>query len=152
MRGIIFLSLSVLFAQANIVKHPFLNTDGFDMKMVNQLDTESKTTNASQFTTELPTTNQSQKIAVNEQICLERMNRDLPYNESGLYCNRIWDGWSCWNDTPAGTLGSQFCPNYPDFNTSAIVTRYCTDLGQWFVLPESNKEWSNYTLCHSGLR
>ncbi len=31
---------------------------------------------------------------------------------SGLYCGRNWDGWLCWDDTPAGTLASQNCPDY----------------------------------------
>lgn len=31
---------------------------------------------------------------------------------SGLYCSRNWDGWLCWDDTPAGTYTSQNCPNY----------------------------------------
>uniref|UniRef100_A0A673A5J1 G-protein coupled receptors family 2 profile 1 domain-containing protein n=1 Tax=Sphaeramia orbicularis TaxID=375764 RepID=A0A673A5J1_9TELE len=29
-----------------------------------------------------------------------------------LYCSRNWDGWMCWDDTPAGTLTTQNCPNY----------------------------------------
>uniref|UniRef100_A0A3B5KNX0 G-protein coupled receptors family 2 profile 1 domain-containing protein n=1 Tax=Xiphophorus couchianus TaxID=32473 RepID=A0A3B5KNX0_9TELE len=28
------------------------------------------------------------------------------------YCSRNWDGWLCWDDTPAGTLASQNCPDY----------------------------------------
>lgn len=31
---------------------------------------------------------------------------------AGLYCSRNWDGWLCWDDTPAGTYTSQNCPNY----------------------------------------
>lgn len=30
----------------------------------------------------------------------------------GLYCSRMWDGWLCWDDTPAGTITSQNCPGY----------------------------------------
>lgn len=37
----------------------------------------------------------------------------------GLYCNRTWDGWSCWDDTPAGVLAEQYCPDYfPDFDAA----------------------------------
>uniref|UniRef100_A0A8D0D715 G-protein coupled receptors family 2 profile 1 domain-containing protein n=1 Tax=Sander lucioperca TaxID=283035 RepID=A0A8D0D715_SANLU len=28
------------------------------------------------------------------------------------YNNRTWDGWLCWDDTPAGTFASQNCPDY----------------------------------------
>ena len=31
---------------------------------------------------------------------------------AGLFCSRNWDGWLCWDDTPAGTYASQSCPNY----------------------------------------
>lgn len=36
---------------------------------------------------------------------------------AGLYCSRNWDGWLCWDDTPAGTYAFQNCPSYfPDFD------------------------------------
>lgn len=97
------------------------------------------------------------KIMDAQYKCFEKMNRDLPYNKSGirpmlavhtattsvspasfpsstcrhvwcltvayfggglgLYCNRTWDGWMCWDDTPAGTFYTQNCPDYfPDFD------------------------------------
>ena len=31
---------------------------------------------------------------------------------AGLYCSRNWDGWLCWDYTPAGTYASQNCPDY----------------------------------------
>uniref|UniRef100_A0A672M3G4 G-protein coupled receptors family 2 profile 1 domain-containing protein n=1 Tax=Sinocyclocheilus grahami TaxID=75366 RepID=A0A672M3G4_SINGR len=40
----------------------------------------------------------------------------------GPYCNRTWDGWLCWDDTPAGTYTSQNCPNYfPDFDSTGTI-------------------------------
>lgn len=33
---------------------------------------------------------------------------------SGLHCSRNWDGWLCWDDTPAGNYASQNCPDYFD--------------------------------------
>lgn len=94
----------------------------------------------------------------------------------GLYCNRTWDGWLCWDDTPAGTYTSQNCPNYfVDFDSTGTicylaihlftslysflfmhilclvylekVTKYCDATGNWFRHPETNRTWSNYTLC-----
>ncbi|KAG7458189.1 hypothetical protein MATL_G00235510 [Megalops atlanticus] len=88
------------------------------------------------------------KIIDGQYKCFEKMNRDLPYNKSGPYCNRTWDGWLCWDDTPAGTYTSQNCPNYfPDFDSTEKVTKYCDETGNWFRHPETNRTWSNYTLC-----
>lgn len=36
----------------------------------------------------------------------------LFFGFAGLYCSRNWDGWLCWDDTPAGMYTSQNCPNY----------------------------------------
>ncbi|XP_034145082.1 calcitonin receptor isoform X1 [Esox lucius] len=140
MRGIILLSLlGVLSAQWPLGSRvPLENKHGFGNQTENHplVDTESNQMNYSQY------------IVAEEQKCLERMNTYPPYNESGLYCNRTWDGWRCWDDTPAGKLEWQNCPGYfVDFNEQEIVTRFCTESGQWFVHPETQKEWSNYTLC-----
>ncbi|XP_067281597.1 calcitonin gene-related peptide type 1 receptor [Pseudorasbora parva] len=88
------------------------------------------------------------KIIDGQYKCFEKMNRDQPYNKSGPYCNRTWDGWLCWDDTPGGTYTSQYCPNYfPDFDSTEKVTKYCDETGNWFRHPETNRTWSNYTLC-----
>ncbi|XP_075900416.1 calcitonin gene-related peptide type 1 receptor [Nelusetta ayraudi] len=88
------------------------------------------------------------KILDNQYKCFERMNREPQYNKSGLYCSRNWDGWLCWDDTPAGTSTSQNCPNYfADFDPTEKATKYCGEDGQWFRHPETNRTWSNYTLC-----
>ncbi|KAK2886996.1 hypothetical protein Q8A67_015224 [Cirrhinus molitorella] len=88
------------------------------------------------------------KIIDGQYKCFEKMNRDQPYNKSGPYCNRTWDGWLCWDDTSAGTYTSQNCPNYfPDFDSTEKVTKYCDETGNWFRHPETNRTWSNYTLC-----
>ncbi|KAG9279791.1 calcitonin gene-related peptide type 1 receptor [Astyanax mexicanus] len=88
------------------------------------------------------------KIIDGQYKCFEKMNRDLPYNKSGLYCNRTWDGWLCWDDTPAGTYTTQNCPNYfPDFDPTEKATKYCDETGNWFRHPETNRTWSNYTHC-----
>ncbi|KAM4631513.1 calcitonin gene-related peptide type 1 receptor [Polymixia lowei] len=88
------------------------------------------------------------KILDGQYKCFEKMNRDPPYNQSGLYCSRNWDGWLCWDDTPAATYTSQNCPIYiVDFDSTEKVSRYCGENGQWFRHPDTNKTWSNYTLC-----
>ncbi|XP_041823128.1 calcitonin gene-related peptide type 1 receptor [Melanotaenia boesemani] len=93
------------------------------------------------------------KILDNQYKCFEKMNRDQPYNKSGLYCSRNWDGWLCWEDTPAGTFTSQNCPNYfDDFDPTEKATKYCGEDGQWFRHPDTNRTWSNYTLCNENTK
>ncbi|XP_011929262.1 PREDICTED: calcitonin receptor isoform X1 [Cercocebus atys] len=82
--------------------------------------------------------------------CYDRMQQLPPYQGEGPYCNRTWDGWLCWDDTPAGVLSYQFCPDYfPDFDPSEKVTKYCDENGVWFKHPENNRTWSNYTMCNA---
>ncbi|KAH1177518.1 hypothetical protein KIL84_011220, partial [Mauremys mutica] len=91
-----------------------------------------------------------QKIIDSQFKCYERMNRDPPYRKKGLFCNRTWDGWLCWDDTPAGRVTAQNCPDYfPDFDPTERASKYCDETGNWFRHPESNRTWSNYTLCNS---
>ncbi|RXM96780.1 Calcitonin gene-related peptide type 1 receptor [Acipenser ruthenus] len=44
--------------------------------------------------------------------CYLKILRDPPYRGDGPYCNRTWDGWMCWEDTPPGNKAVQFCPQY----------------------------------------
>ncbi|XP_058152953.1 calcitonin receptor isoform X1 [Dasypus novemcinctus] len=97
--------------------------------------------------------------------CYDRMEQLPPYQGEGPYCNRTWDGWMCWDDTPAGVMTYQYCPDYfPDFDPSAKpallgflcqiqlpekVTKYCDEKGVWFKHPENNRTWSNYTMCNA---
>ncbi|KAM3858431.1 calcitonin gene-related peptide type 1 receptor [Diretmus argenteus] len=90
------------------------------------------------------------KILDSQYKCFEKMHRDPPYNKSGLYCSRNWDGWLCWDDTPPGTYTSQNCPNYfVDFDSTEKATKYCGEDGEWFRHPDTNETWSNYTLCNA---
>ncbi|XP_068188544.1 uncharacterized protein calcr isoform X2 [Antennarius striatus] len=89
------------------------------------------------------------KILDSQYKCFEKMNRDPPYNKTGLHCSRNWDGWLCWDDTPAGTYTSENCPTYfADFDPTEKATKYCGEDGQWFRHPDTNRTWSNYTLCN----
>ncbi|KAM9444901.1 calcitonin gene-related peptide type 1 receptor isoform 1-T1 [Clarias gariepinus] len=79
--------------------------------------------------------------------CYLKILHDPPRTEQGPYCNRTWDGWLCWGDSPPG-IAIQDCPNYfQDFDPTEKVTKVCNEDGQWFRHPESNRLWSNYTLC-----
>ncbi|XP_057683915.1 calcitonin gene-related peptide type 1 receptor isoform X2 [Corythoichthys intestinalis] len=110
-------------------------------------------------TTTGPLVNQDQqepgrdKILDSQYKCFEKMKSDPPYNKSKLHCSRNWDGWLCWGDTPAGTYTSQNCPNYfVDFDPTEKATKYCGDDGQWFRHPDTNRTWSNYTLCNENTK
>ncbi|KAI5939422.1 Calcitonin receptor [Manis javanica] len=82
--------------------------------------------------------------------CYDRIQRLPLYQGEGPYCNRTWDGWLCWDDTPAGVLSHQYCPDYfPDFDPTEKVTKYCDEKGDWFKHPENNRTWSNYTMCNA---
>ncbi|EDL13992.1 calcitonin receptor isoform 1a precursor [Mus musculus] len=82
--------------------------------------------------------------------CYDRIHQLPSYEGEGLYCNRTWDGWMCWDDTPAGATAYQHCPDYfPDFDTAEKVSKYCDENGEWFRHPDSNRTWSNYTLCNA---
>uniref|UniRef100_H9H7E3 Calcitonin receptor n=1 Tax=Monodelphis domestica TaxID=13616 RepID=H9H7E3_MONDO len=97
-----------------------------------------------------------QKIVDAQFKCFERMNSKPPYKKPGLFCNRTWDGWLCWDDTPAGRLAVQGCPDYfPDFDPTAATSESGPEgpptrmKKTWEGHPGSNRTWSNYTLCNS---
>uniref|UniRef100_A0A8C2GS99 Calcitonin gene-related peptide type 1 receptor n=1 Tax=Cyprinus carpio TaxID=7962 RepID=A0A8C2GS99_CYPCA len=81
--------------------------------------------------------------------CYQKIMKDTNHNRTdGSMCKRTWDGWMCWDDLEAGITSAQHCPGYfNDFDTSEMVTKICTDSGHWFVHPESNRTWTNYTGC-----
>uniref|UniRef100_A0A6Q2XT57 Calcitonin gene-related peptide type 1 receptor n=1 Tax=Esox lucius TaxID=8010 RepID=A0A6Q2XT57_ESOLU len=75
------------------------------------------------------------------------MKKDRKKN-AGQVCNETWDGWLCWEETEAGFTANQNCPEYyQDFNPAEMATRVCSETGHWFLHPESNKTWTNYTEC-----
>uniref|UniRef100_A0A8C1J1C9 Calcitonin gene-related peptide type 1 receptor n=1 Tax=Cyprinus carpio TaxID=7962 RepID=A0A8C1J1C9_CYPCA len=84
------------------------------------------------------------KIVTAQFECYQKIMKDI-----GPVCNRTWDGWLCWDDTEAGTPSEQHCPDYfQDFDPTEMVTKICTESGQWFLHPESNRTWTNFTRCN----
>uniref|UniRef100_A0A3B4B7C0 Calcitonin gene-related peptide type 1 receptor n=1 Tax=Periophthalmus magnuspinnatus TaxID=409849 RepID=A0A3B4B7C0_9GOBI len=89
------------------------------------------------------------KIVTAQFECYQKILRDSATDRTDSMCNRTWDGWLCWDDTKAGIVAQQHCPDYfQDFDPSEMVTKICTDSGQWFLHPESNRTWTNYTRCN----
>ncbi|XP_063840874.1 calcitonin gene-related peptide type 1 receptor-like isoform X2 [Scylla paramamosain] len=72
----------------------------------------------------------------------------LPDPALGPYCPRTFDGWACWNDTPANSRVHAPCPDFiPGFNPSLLAYKDCDANGTWFKHPDTNEPWSNYTTC-----
>lgn len=65
----------------------------------------------------------------------------------GAYCTRTFDGWGCWNDTPAGEIAVTPCPAIIGFSPERFAHKECTTDATWFTHPETNRTWSNYTTC-----
>ncbi|XP_076871663.1 calcitonin gene-related peptide type 1 receptor [Brachyhypopomus gauderio] len=90
------------------------------------------------------------KIVSAQFECYQKITKGTNHHRIGEepMCNRTWDGWLCWDYLEAGVMATQHCPDYyHDFDTSEMVTKICTDAGHWFVHPESNRTWTNYTNC-----
>ena len=101
--------------------------------------------------------------------------RDVPALAAG-HCPRIFDSWSCFDSAPPDTVQLSPCPEFPalkfatqrfaykvnskylasvgvwhceltlTYNT-IVVLQYCDAEGGWWVHPDSNRTWSNYTSC-----
>ncbi|TNM93958.1 hypothetical protein fugu_002134 [Takifugu bimaculatus] len=91
--------------------------------------------------------NQNQ-IAKNQFFCYQRITKDSHPKIAGLQCNMTWDGWLCWDQTAAGTITEQSCPDYyHNFDPRAVASKVCTENGEWGRHPESNRTWTNYENC-----
>ncbi|XP_076461808.1 calcitonin receptor-like [Babylonia areolata] len=66
------------------------------------------------------------------------------------YCNATFDGWGCWPYIPAGTAASIPCTETIfrfHVTHNGTATKKCTENGTWYVNPETNRPYSNYTAC-----
>ncbi|KAL0902378.1 hypothetical protein ABMA27_000263 [Loxostege sticticalis] len=69
-------------------------------------------------------------------------------NEDALYCPRTFDGFACWDETPAAATAYQPCPDFVvGFDSRRFAYKRCMENGTWFLHPEGNKPWTNYTTC-----
>ncbi|XP_071546573.1 calcitonin gene-related peptide type 1 receptor-like [Panulirus ornatus] len=92
---------------------------------------------------------QRQEIARRQQEC-HALHATMPTPDPslGAYCPRTFDGWSCWNDTPAGTRAFVQCPDFiTGFDPHRSGHKDCQENGSWFTHPRTNQSWSNYTTC-----
>ncbi|XP_074026985.1 diuretic hormone 31 Receptor isoform X2 [Leptinotarsa decemlineata] len=88
----------------------------------------------------------------NDIIESRRWNCSQSVQESletgAITCPVYFDGWSCWPETPAGTVANQSCPDFiPGFEASKTVYYKCEEDGNWYFHEPYNKTWVNYTTC-----
>ncbi|KAL8183592.1 UNVERIFIED_CONTAM: hypothetical protein K2H54_046637 [Gekko kuhli] len=92
------------------------------------------------------------KIMTAQYECYQKIMQAPANTIEGPHCNRTWDGWLCWDSAAAGVDLVQNCPDYfQDFDPSEKVIKSCDQSGHWFIHPESNRTWTNYTLCTLGV-
>ncbi|KAG8186923.1 hypothetical protein JTE90_000396 [Oedothorax gibbosus] len=83
--------------------------------------------------------------------CCVKMREDPPPDQGSLWCPRTWDGWQCWDDTPAGETASSPCQEHVYFRSEPstcpkFAEKKCWDNGTWYM-NEWRNEWSNYSGC-----
>ena len=76
---------------------------------------------------------------MNISTMISWLNPSTPDNTTN--CPIIFDSWSCFNSTLPGLTQQEMCPDLPDlgFDRSRKAEKYCTDDGQWWVHPETNR-------------
>ncbi|KAM3857097.1 calcitonin gene-related peptide type 1 receptor-like [Diretmus argenteus] len=90
------------------------------------------------------------KIVTAQYECFQRILKDSHQKKTGPVCNRTWDGWLCWDDTEAGFITEQHCPDYfQDFDPKEVASKVCNETGHWGRHPQSNRTWTNYTKCNA---
>ncbi|KAM9829579.1 calcitonin gene-related peptide type 1 receptor [Syngnathus typhle] len=92
-------------------------------------------------------------IAMAQYKCFQRMMRGDHHRKTqsaGLVCNMTWDGWLCWDETEAGLVTEQGCPDYfKDFDPHALASKVCTETGDWWRHPASNRTWTDFYNCQA---
>ncbi|XP_022217158.2 calcitonin gene-related peptide type 1 receptor [Drosophila obscura] len=119
------------------LENAVLNEGSIDMQSVDE---------ASAANNEIYATILSATMATNlEEQHQANLNNN---NSSSLFCPLNFDGYLCWPRTPAGTVLSQYCPDFVEgFNSKFLAHKTCLETGSWFRHPVSNLTWSNYTNC-----
>ncbi|XP_012718487.2 glucagon receptor [Fundulus heteroclitus] len=83
-----------------------------------------------------------------KQDCVEKIKHE-PLPQEGLFCNRTFDSYACWPDTPAGSMVNVSCPFYlPWFDkvSQGFVRRRCGSNGLWET-DESGHVWRDISEC-----
>ncbi|KAH8266546.1 hypothetical protein KR026_009435 [Drosophila bipectinata] len=119
-----------------------LNEGSIDMRNVDEKKAEKEELFATILTATMAT-NQNQDSPAGQ-----RSPGSNSSSSRRLFCPLDFDGYLCWPRTPAGTVLSQYCPDFVEgFNSKFLAHKTCQENGSWYRHPETNKTWSNYTNC-----
>ncbi|XP_061611570.1 glucagon receptor-like [Phyllopteryx taeniolatus] len=78
-----------------------------------------------------------------------KMIESEPPPQDGLFCNRTFDRYACWPDTPAGSLVNISCPFYLpwyDHVSHGVVQRQCGTDGLW-ERDDDGHVWRDKSQC-----
>ncbi|XP_017491895.1 PREDICTED: calcitonin gene-related peptide type 1 receptor-like, partial [Rhagoletis zephyria] len=80
--------------------------------------------------------------------CVDRVLSQPPSQLPRPFCDRTFDGWTCFNDTPAGDVVHFQCPYFVyGFNHHNQAHKTCTADGTWKVHSQTLVSWTNYSSC-----
>uniref|UniRef100_A0A8C4NDF0 Glucagon receptor n=1 Tax=Eptatretus burgeri TaxID=7764 RepID=A0A8C4NDF0_EPTBU len=82
-----------------------------------------------------------------KEQCLKRFQALQP--AQGLVCQRSFDSFACWPDTPAGALANVSCPFYlpwKELVQNGFVYRQCGNDGHW-MRTNGSTIWRNSSEC-----
>nr|XP_054917898.1 uncharacterized protein LOC126545698 isoform X1 [Dermacentor andersoni]XP_054917900.1 uncharacterized protein LOC126545698 isoform X1 [Dermacentor andersoni] len=86
---------------------------------------------------------------VREAIACCHYMLDTPRRTDGIFCNRTWDGLTCYEDTDVNRNVSKVCPRvlyiYSKPHCEYYSTRWCHENGSWYRL--MNVQRTFYTSC-----
>ncbi|KAH8290041.1 hypothetical protein KR044_003790 [Drosophila immigrans] len=131
------------------LEQALLNDGTIDMQSVDEQSASENELYATIRTATMATNQHSIPYNSHNNIHVNNVNNNINNSETErLYCPVNFDGYLCWPRTPAGTVLSQYCPDFVEgFNTKFLAHKTCLENGSWYRHPESNKIWSNYTNC-----
>uniref|UniRef100_A0A3B5KJB0 G-protein coupled receptors family 2 profile 1 domain-containing protein n=1 Tax=Xiphophorus couchianus TaxID=32473 RepID=A0A3B5KJB0_9TELE len=66
------------------------------------------------------------KMITNGLIAAIQIKMFPVITEKGLFCAPMWDGFLCWNETPAGESVTLQCPDHPDLGPTGKVSAFLT--------------------------
>ncbi|XP_074477010.1 glucagon receptor-like [Sebastes fasciatus] len=78
-----------------------------------------------------------------------KMIENEPLPQGGLFCNRTFDRYACWPDTPAGSMVNISCPFYLpwyDKVSRGVVRRLCGPDGLW-EREDNGQVWRDKSQC-----
>ncbi|XP_042254106.1 glucagon receptor-like [Thunnus albacares] len=83
-----------------------------------------------------------------KEDCIKMIGNE-PLPQASVFCNRSFDRYACWPDTPAGSMVNISCPFYLPWYykvSHGVVRRRCGTDGFW-VRDDSGQVWRDMTQC-----